>query len=128
MAMNAVDLRKPPLPTESEYTLVKKYILLPILLTMLQKDLDAVTGSLLKVSLPYVVVLQMTMEAAREELAGVRRNLGKAGIRIYTEDKNAKGILCKFVCRGYHKSINMNRSEVRAEVSLLAGQYVDSRR
>ncbi|WJH34488.1 hypothetical protein MJA45_18950 [Paenibacillus aurantius] len=127
MAMNAIDLRKPPQPTESEAALVRKYVLLPVLLTMLQRDIDAVTRSALKVSLPYIVIMQRMMDTVREDLSRVRSGLGKAGIRIYTEEKNAKGIQCKYVCRGYHESFTMSRDSVKAEVSLLAGQYVDAR-
>jgi hypothetical protein len=124
MAMNAIDLSRPPYPTAAEKNLVKQYVLLPVLLTMLQRDLDAISRSSLRISLPHVVVIQRMMDSAREDLNRTRHNLGRAGIRIYTEKKNAEGILCKFVCRGYHETVSLSRKEARSEVDILAEKYI----
>jgi hypothetical protein len=125
MAMNALDLIQPLRPTLKESGIVKEYLLLPILLTMLQRDIDTIAESTLKVSLPYIGVMRKIMDTVRSDLLRIRKSLGGAGIRIYAEDKNASGVLCKYVCRGFHKTLSLTREEVRAEVSLLAGKYMD---
>ena len=125
MAMNAIDLSRPPLPSAAEKLLVKQYVLLPILLTILQRDLDAVGESSLRISLPHIRVIQRMMASVRDDLIRVRHSLGRAGIRIYTEKKNAGGVMCKFICRGYHETVSLTREDTRTEISQLAGKYSD---
>ncbi|WP_438432076.1 hypothetical protein [Gorillibacterium sp. sgz500922] len=127
MAMNAIDLSRPSVPTASEQQLVKHYVLLPVLLTMLQQDIDTIRDSSVRISLPHVVVIQRMMDSVREDLARIRGKLGLAGIRIYSEDKNADGISCRYVCRGYRETYRISRAEVKTEIGLLAGRYVEAR-
>lgn len=127
MAINAIDLTRPPVPTLSERKLVKHYLLLPILLTMLQRDIDAIKQASLRISLPHVMVAERMMEAVRQDLSRIRQSLGRSGIRIYSENKDASGLTCKYVCRGYHENFALSRSDVKTEVSELAGHYMDVR-
>ncbi|WP_040951551.1 hypothetical protein [Gorillibacterium massiliense] len=123
MAMNAIDLSRPPVPTAAEKHLVKQYVLLPVLLTILQRDMDAIGQSSLRISLPHIQVIQRMMDSIKEDLIRVRQSLGRAGIRIYTEKKNANGVTCKFICRGYHETVALSREDTRSEVSRMANKY-----
>ena len=127
MAINAIDLSRPPAPTHSERKLVKQYLLLPILLTMLQQDIDAIRQAALRISPPHIVVIERMMESVRQDLSRIRQSLGLASIRIYSEDKNTDGVTCKYVCRGYHETFALSRTDVKSEVGLLAGRYIDPR-
>lgn len=127
MALNAIDLTRPPVPTATEKQLVKHYVLLPVLLTMLQRDIDAIRDSAVRISLPHIVVIQRMMDSVREDLARIRGNLGLAGIRIYSEERNSEGVSCRYVCRGYRETFHMTRDDVKTEIGLLAGHYVEAR-
>ncbi|MCL6457504.1 MAG: hypothetical protein K6T85_05805 [Gorillibacterium sp.] len=123
MAINAIDLNRPPVPTHSERKLVKQYLLLPILLTMLQLDIDAIQKASLRISFPHVVVLERMMGSIRHDLSHIRQSLGLAGIRIYSEDTHVIDVTCKYICRGYHETFALSRNDVKTEVDLLASHY-----
>ncbi|MBC8079511.1 MAG: hypothetical protein H7X86_04150 [Gorillibacterium sp.] len=108
---------------------MKQYLLLPVLLTMLQRDIDAIRQATPQINLSHIVVVvaERMMDFIRQDLARIRQSLGLAGIRIYSEDKNSTGITSKYVCRGYHETIALSRSDVKTEVNLLVGHYSDSR-
>ncbi|WP_058303544.1 hypothetical protein [Gorillibacterium timonense] len=127
MALNAIDLSRPLVPTATEKQLVKHYVLLPVLLTMLQQDIDAIRDSAVRISFPHIVVIQRMMDSVREDLSRIRANLGLAGIRIYSEERDSEGISCRYVCRGYRETFRMPREDVKTEISLLAGRYVEAR-
>ncbi|MEO3944225.1 hypothetical protein [Gorillibacterium sp. CAU 1737] len=127
MALSAIDLTRPPVPTSAEQQLVKHYVLLPVLLTQLQQDLDAIHASTIRISLPHVVVLQRMMDSVRVDLRRIRANLGLAGIRIYSEERGEEGLSCRYVCRGYRETFRLSRENVATELGLLAGHYIDAR-
>ncbi|GIP37928.1 hypothetical protein J31TS4_12080 [Paenibacillus sp. J31TS4] len=119
--------RKPPQTTEQETELVKEAVLLPVLLAMVQRDVNRLQEQSLKLSLPNVVVLQRMLEAVHEDLLLVKRKLKMSGIRIFSEVKDANGIRCGYLCRENRGTFTMSRSMVKAEVSILAGKYVGTR-
>lgn len=126
MAMNAIDLRKPAQPAESEKQLVRQYVLLPVLLSILQRDIDTLTQSAVKVRLPYYVVVRRIMDTIREDLSAIRKQLGLNGIRIYTEAKSQEGIRCKYVCRGYHEELFLSREVTLTALNRLAERYFEA--
>lgn len=119
--------RKPAQTTREETELVTEATLLPVLLTMIRRDLDKVKTSGNKLSLPNVVVMQRVLEMVHIDLLRVKQELRKSGIRIYSEVKDSEGIRCKYLCREHRGTLTMSRQIVKAEIGILAGKYVHAR-
>ncbi|GIP33967.1 hypothetical protein [Paenibacillus sp. J2TS4] len=121
-------VRKPPHTTLEESELVKEAVLLPVLLTMIRRDMDRMQDQANKLCLPNIVVMQRVLEMIQIDLVKLKQRLRSAGIRIYSEVKDAQGIRCKYICRENRGSLTMSRSMVKAEISIIAGNYVHMRR
>ncbi|WP_010274726.1 hypothetical protein [Paenibacillus senegalensis] len=120
--------RKPAQTTREETELVTEATLLPVLLTMIRRDLDKANNSpSAKLSLPQAVVLQRMLEMIHLDLIRVKKQLRKNGIRIYSEVKDAEGIRCKYLCREHRGNLTMSRQRVKVELGILAGKYVHAR-
>ncbi|MFD0869928.1 Uncharacterised protein [Chlamydia abortus] len=123
-------VRKPQHITMEESDLVKEAVLLPVLLTMIRRDMDRMQNSSAsphRLCLPNIVVMQRMLEMIQIDLVQLKQRLRSAGIRIYIEVKDAQGIRCKYICRENRGSLTLSRSMVKAEISILAGNYVHSR-
>lgn len=112
-----------PWQTEAEAELVKRAILLPVLLDLLERDRQALADIPLKVPHIYRGFIGSLQGAAMDELAQVRKDMRKHGIKVFEERRTNFGLEARYLCRGYRYEFDMLWGLVKAEIFQLLGDY-----
>lgn len=115
------------LPGEKEMSLIKHLLLLPLILTVTERDLLLLKQSNLKLKPAYIAFYQTMADDIHMELVHVRRSIKEAGIRVYHIEQHHSGIRCDYDYRGYHGEFGMLRSYVKAEIGAALTKYLRSR-
>jgi len=110
--------------TYEDSQLVYELMLLPIVLTVLTRDLHTIEKSPLRMKKIYHDLLVKAIDSVHADMVKVKRELRKKGIKIYEEFRNDLGITCKYVCRGWHSEAMLIWSLVKIEVETRIRRYL----
>lgn len=111
--------------TTTDEILVKRYILLPLIMTAFERDLHIIKDSgLFKSPDIYVEILEAALKTVTEDLSSVRLAFSKRGIKVYEENRFKDGIRAEYLCRGYHGNMLLSWSLIGAEGSVLMRKYL----
>lgn len=113
----------PPIQTEEELELVKRYELLGIVLRILDHDIRVI-GKASKLPRLYESLLRGVQDRVLLDLAAIRRQFRETGIKIYEEKQEKDGLSAQYVCRGYHHRFFMLWGFVKAESERVLKQYL----
>jgi hypothetical protein len=116
-----------PLLTEDELLLVKEYVLLPIILDVLERDIKLFSVMPFKMSVVYMKSLRSVQDEIFKDMYRLRKELGKHGIKVYEQRRTKLGIEAEYLCKGYRHTFSMLWSLVKAEVEkkLMFYMHVD---
>lgn len=99
-------MAQPETVQTTDIILVKRYILLPLILSAYERDQRIIRESgLFKTPDIYTELLEIGLNAVTEELRAVRKAFTKRRIKVYEEEKSSEGIRTEYLCRGYHQRI-----------------------
>lgn len=119
-------MKKPiPWQTEEEAGWIKDYILLPLMLDMLERDIQVVRVAPFKMPEIYVRVLLNMQRSVTADLSQLRREMRKRGLKVYEERRTSLGVEANYLCRGYHHDFSMLWSLVRAEIGQRLCAYLN---
>ncbi|MCR8633521.1 hypothetical protein [Paenibacillus radicis (ex Xue et al. 2023)] len=118
-----IQAKKAPLLTPGELQLVKMGIILPVMLDVLQRDINQMNQVKLKLNILYVMSLGKAQDSAHSELMELKAELRKRGIKIIEEVRAAEGIQARFKCRGYDHNLLLQWEKVRTEIMEKGSQY-----
>lgn len=111
--------------TTTDEILVKRYILLPLIMTAYERDLHIITDSgLFKSPDLYAEILEIGLKAVTEDLSGVRKAFAKRGIKVYDEHRLKDGVQAEYMCRGYHSKMFLSWSLITSEAAVLMRKYL----
>lgn len=100
--------------------LVKRYLILPMVLTAFERDKGNVQNSgFFKTPKLYTDLIDKAMDEATKEIMSVRRAFRDRGIKVYDEHRTNKGVSAKYMCRGYHSEIFLRWAFITAEATVL---------
>lgn len=117
-------MNRAPLETEEELQWVVDYILLPVLLDVLERDIRTLDTLKLKMPVPYIKTLRGVQDRVSAEMAALRRQLNSRGIRIYDQRRTKERLEGHFLCRGYHRQCSLLWGVVKSEVERKLGAYL----
>lgn len=109
-------IKVPPMQTTDEPSLVKMYVLLPILLDVLERDIAILTMVGLKLPAVYITCLQSVQDEITVELTQLRQQMRQRGIKIYEEKRTKLALEVRYLCRGYHHHFSMLWTVVKPEI------------
>mgnify|MGYP001337987013 CR=1 FL=1 len=111
-------------PTEDELIMIRDSILLPYMLTMVQKSIDDIenTPNLLKQL--YLAAGRAIMNRISEDLYSLRRELSRRNIKIISDEQVELIVYHRFICRGYEDRFGMVRDVMRSEISIRLSKYL----
>ncbi|TDG00166.1 hypothetical protein [Paenibacillus piri] len=109
--------------TPEELQFVKMGIILPVMLDVLQRDMNRIKQVKLKLNVLYTLSLGKAQDGVHAELMELKAELRKRGIRIYEEARVAEGIQARFKCRGYDHKLLLQWEKVRTEILKKGSQY-----
>ncbi|GIO30673.1 MULTISPECIES: hypothetical protein [Paenibacillus] len=107
----------PPAPDEEDSQLVKSYMLHVVLLDVLERDIRTLGTLALKLPDVYIRGLSGVQQKAMRRLTEIRQEMRSRGIRVYEENRSAKGMEALYLCRGYQRRFFMLWSYVKAETA-----------
>jgi hypothetical protein len=110
-------------PTVEEMTMIRECILLPHMLTMVQRDMDKIkqNGGILKRI--NVTSAQAIMDMISKDMRELKRKLSQANIKIHNDEQVDMTIFYHYTCRGYQERFGILREVMRAEISVRLGRY-----
>lgn len=112
--------------TEAERKTVKQAIILPMVLTVFDRD-KKVIESQIKLNKPYLDYIEKGMKRAHQDLVNARRLMRKSGIKIYENERDDRSITHKYVCRGYHHKDIFLWDYLQVEVETLITFYLSGK-
>jgi len=104
------------LETEEELQFVKESVILPILLDVLERDIQTLQTVPLKMSVVYIEILQSIQDLVSADLVRLRRKLKEHGMKLYDQRRTKIGVEADYLCRGYHYKFSILWGMVRAEI------------
>ncbi len=113
----------PPQITNEEASYVKLYLILPLILAAFERD-KKIAEKVFKTPRPYVSLLENAIKQVEGELREVRRKFRLHGIKVYEEQHTELRIEARYLCRGYHYSITLSWSLIKAESSVLMEKFL----
>ncbi|WP_163857959.1 hypothetical protein [Paenibacillus elgii] len=118
-------MKPAPLETEEDLQLVKEFILLPLLLDVLERDISALETTPLKMFIIYTKKLRHIQDQITADLVPIRTKLRERGIKIYEQKRTKMRIEACYLCRGYHRHFSMLWGLVKAELHVKLSMYLD---
>lgn len=115
---------KVPVPTKEELELIRDYVLLPMMLSLVERNRIEIELSSHKLKSLYVKAAELLMTRMHSDLAGVRKSLREHNIKVFEDERVDNAVHFRFVCRGYEDKFAMMRDVVRAEISLRIAKYI----
>lgn len=111
--------------TATDEILVKRYMILPLVLSAFERDkTNFFESGYFKAPKLYTYLIDKAMDAATQELYGVRKAFRDRGIKVYDEHRVVKGVQAKYMCRGYQSEMFMRWPFITAEASVLMRQFL----
>lgn len=111
-------------PTSEELHMIRDCILLPYMLTMVQKSVDDIARSPNLLKQLYTAVGQAVMNKISKDLYDMRRELSKRNIKIVSEEHADVVVYHRLLCRGYEDRFGMTRDVMRSEISVRLKKYI----
>ncbi|WP_068616801.1 hypothetical protein [Paenibacillus tuaregi] len=107
-----------PYRTEEEADWVKEYVLLPLILDLMERDLRLISSDASPFKLPelYTDVLRKLQARITRELAQIRQQMRQHGIKVYEQHRTRAGLEAKYLCRGYQYEFSMLWGFAKAEI------------
>ncbi|EGL18549.1 MULTISPECIES: hypothetical protein [unclassified Paenibacillus] len=109
--------------TSEEVSFIKEYVLIPIVLTVFERDSEVMKQAL-KSPQPYVDALGRGMDLATIELTHLKNFFRSRGIKVYEQKRNEVGISASYACRGYRGSLSLLWSLIAADVDIRKRRYL----
>lgn len=104
--------------------MIRDYILLPYMLTMVQKSVDDIERSPNLLKQLYLAAGQAVINKISKDMYDLRRELTKRNIKIISDEHADVVVYHRFLCRGYEDRFGMTRDVMRSEISVQLKKYI----
>ncbi|MFD2116304.1 hypothetical protein ACFSTH_08545 [Paenibacillus yanchengensis] len=112
-------------PTSEELDMIRDLVVLPHLITMIQKSLEDMAFS--KITLKGVVIrcLEVIMFKITDDYYVLKRELKQRNIKVSDEETNDGILYYRYYCRGYEEKFGIVRETLRSDVTLKLTKYTN---
>ncbi|WP_455663385.1 hypothetical protein [Pradoshia sp.] len=110
------------IPTEDR-NIMEKAIYLPMVLTILTRDLQAVEAAPFKLKQPYVLLIEETMKQVQHELKAVSQYMRSHQLKVEESKRDESFTLFLFLYKGYEEYHNYFNPRIRNKVQELLEYY-----
>jgi hypothetical protein len=110
--------------TTDEITMVREYVFLPLLLSIVEKKKDELSYTSNPLNPLFAATTDLLMNKIHSDLRAIKQDFRKLNIKVV--DNGAEGaMLCYTVyCRGYEEKFKMIKEVAKAELGVRLGKYV----
>lgn len=109
---------------EGDRNIMEQAIYLPMVLTVLNRDLIVVEKSPFKLKKPYLDLIEETMRIIQKDLAEVRSYMKKNRLRVEQEKHDDSFTMFLFLYKGYEEHHNYFNPRIRNKVQELMMHYL----
>jgi hypothetical protein len=120
----APNAANPRVPTKDELELIRDSVLLPMILTIAEKNRQEVERASYTFKPVFLKAMLLVMDVVTKDLARVRRELKQRNIKVIEDEQVDLVMYYRFICRGYEERFGMVREVVRAEIAVRITQYI----
>jgi hypothetical protein len=125
----AYEQRKEPaikgMATKEELTMIRDKVMLPHVMTMLQKGIDSIATSTFTLKDLSVRSLELLLQMAGEDDRQLRKELNQRKIKIHLDESGDDIFYYRYFCRGYEEKFGITHKALRAEISLRLTKYME---
>ncbi|WP_110932294.1 hypothetical protein [Paenibacillus bouchesdurhonensis] len=112
-------------PTAKDIEAIRKHIILPVALQIVEKKKREVELSSQTFKSLYAVATKVLAQHIREDMQRCRKSLLEQQIRIFEPSMDGLDMHYRFVCRGIEDEFIMTKDFLKSQVSLTIGQYTN---
>ncbi|KYC97194.1 hypothetical protein B4102_0849 [Heyndrickxia sporothermodurans] len=112
---------------ENDRNIIEKAIYLPMILIILNRDLEIINNSPFKLKKPYLEWIEETMKCIQKELAGVKRYMKQQQIKVEKIKSDDAFTMYMFLYKGYEEAHNYFNPRLRNRSEELMKYYLFQR-
>ncbi|RDU35644.1 hypothetical protein DRW41_17395 [Neobacillus piezotolerans] len=112
---------------EKDRDMMEQAIYLPMVLTVLNRDLSVIQASPFKLRKPYLELVEETMKAVQKELAGVKAYMKTHQLKVMETKRDDAFTMFLFLYKGYEEYHNYFNPRIRNKVQELMEYYLIGR-
>lgn len=112
---------------EEDRDMLEKAIYLPMVLTILNRDLMVFNQSPFKLKQPYLNLVEKTMKTIQGELSKVKQYMKKNNLKVYESKRDEAFTMYTFLYKGYEEHHNYFNPRIRNKVQELLEFYLTHR-
>ncbi|MBL5767847.1 hypothetical protein MXL46_17745 [Heyndrickxia sporothermodurans] len=112
---------------ENDRNIIEKAIYLPMILIILNRDLEIINNSPFKLKKPYLEWIEETMICIQKELAGVKRYMKQQQIKVEKIKSDDAFTMYMFLYKGYEEAHNYFNPRLRNRSEELMKYYLFQR-
>jgi len=112
---------------EKDRNIIEQAIYLPMVLTILNRDLAIIQKSPFKLKQPYLQLIEETMRVIQTELANVKRYMNKNTLKVQELKRDEAFTMFLFLYNGYEEQHNYFNPRIRNRVQELMEYYLYKR-
>jgi hypothetical protein len=111
-------------PDNDELLMIRDSIILPIVLTMVNKNLSDIENSNHSLKTLYAKVTKIVMDRISMDLYRIKREMKQRNIKVFEEEQVEGLMYYRYIYKGYQERFGMVREVLRAEVSIRITKYI----
>ncbi|MBU8877404.1 hypothetical protein BGM26_00190 [Bacillus sp. FJAT-29790] len=112
---------------EEDRNIMEQAIYLPMVLTVLNRDLIVINKSPFKLKQPYLNLIEETMNMIQKELGEVKRYMIKNRLKVQQLKRDEAFTMFLFLYKGYEENHNYFNPRIRNKVQELLELYLFKR-
>lgn len=112
--------------TEEELILIRNYIIYPMMLTVVQNNLDELNLSSMTLKPLYVKATEVIMNLITKDMVAAKRELKRVNIKLFDRDLSKHPLFeYEYNVRGYGYRFTMRREMIKAEMGDMLPKYMN---
>ncbi|MFC5449053.1 hypothetical protein ACFPOG_12330 [Paenibacillus aestuarii] len=114
---------KTSLPTKEELEAIRDFVLLPMLLSIVEKNKQEIERSSYSMRTIFVKTANIIQNHISNDLHAIRKLLKERNIKVSEDEMIDSNLRYKYICRGYEDKFVLIRDVARAELMKRLGKY-----
>lgn len=109
---------------EDDRQIFERAIFLPMVLTILNRDLSVFETAAFKLKKPYINLIDYTMKKVQKDLYQTKLEMKKKNMKVWEKNRDEAFTLFSFLYKGYEEEHNYFNPRIRNEVQQLLESYL----
>jgi hypothetical protein len=112
------------IPDGEELRMIRDSVLLPHLLTMVERGMEDAKSSPGVLQRLFVRAAEALHSRIRRDLRALRRELARRNIKVESDEQADMILYYRYTCRGYEERFGIVREVLRAEIGVKLAGYI----